>query len=77
MFSSAVPQACVWRDVLVARPVGSGFPLDILEAIVDPPEGAVFDALEEAERAQLVAPEASRAARDLERLLMRCVPSRR
>jgi tRNA A-37 threonylcarbamoyl transferase component Bud32/tetratricopeptide (TPR) repeat protein len=48
------------RKVLTAAAViGRTFPLDVLEAVVDVSDDEVLDAIEEAERAQLVAPEAS------------------
>jgi tetratricopeptide (TPR) repeat protein len=48
------------RKVLTAGAViGRTFPLDLLQAVVDLPEDDVLDAIEEAERAQLVAAEAS------------------
>jgi tetratricopeptide (TPR) repeat protein/predicted Ser/Thr protein kinase len=50
----------VARKVLTAAAVvGRTFPLDLLQAIVDYPEDDVLDAIEEAERAQLVAADAS------------------
>jgi tRNA A-37 threonylcarbamoyl transferase component Bud32/tetratricopeptide (TPR) repeat protein len=46
------------RKVLTAGAViGRSFPLDVLEVVVDASEDAVLDAIEEAERAQLVAPQ--------------------
>jgi eukaryotic-like serine/threonine-protein kinase len=48
------------RTVLTAGAViGRTFPLDLLQAVVSLSDDAVFDALEEAERAQLVATDAS------------------
>ena len=48
------------RKVLTAAAViGRTFPLDVLQAVVDVSDDEVLDAIEEAERAQLVAPEAS------------------
>jgi tRNA A-37 threonylcarbamoyl transferase component Bud32/tetratricopeptide (TPR) repeat protein len=48
------------RKVLTAAAVvGRTFPIDVLQAVVDISEDDVLDALEEAERAQLVASEAS------------------
>jgi tetratricopeptide (TPR) repeat protein/predicted Ser/Thr protein kinase len=48
------------RKVLIAGAViGRTFPLDLLQAVVDVPEDDVLDAVEQAERAQLVAAEAS------------------
>ncbi len=48
------------RTVLTAAAViGRTFPLDLLQAVVTLSDDAVFDALEEAERAQLVAADAS------------------
>ena len=48
------------RKVLMAAAViGRTFPIDVLQAVVDVSEDEVLDAIEEAERAQLVAPEAS------------------
>ncbi len=48
------------RTVLTAGAVvGRTFPLDLLQAVVNLSDDAVFDALEEAERAQLVAADAS------------------
>jgi tetratricopeptide (TPR) repeat protein len=55
----------VARKVLIAAAViGRTFSLDLLQSIVDVPEDDVLDALEAAERAQLVAPQpSSREAR--------------
>jgi predicted ATPase len=48
------------RKVLTAAAViGRTFPIDVLQAVVDVTDDEVLDAVEEAERAQLVAPEAS------------------
>ena len=48
------------RKVLTAAAViGRTFPIDVLQAVVDVSDEEVLDAIEEAERAQLVAPEAS------------------
>jgi predicted ATPase len=48
------------RKVLTAAAViGRTFPIDVLRAVVDVSDDEVLDAIEEAERAQLVAPEAS------------------
>jgi tetratricopeptide (TPR) repeat protein/predicted Ser/Thr protein kinase len=48
------------RKVLTAAAViGRTFPIDVLQAVVDVLGDEVLDAIEEAERAQLVAPEAS------------------
>ena len=48
------------RKVLTAAAViGRTFPIDVLQAVVDVSDDEVLDAIEEAERAQLVAPEAS------------------
>ncbi len=48
------------RKVLTAGAViGRTFPLDLLQAVAELPDDAVLDALEEAERAQLVAADAS------------------
>jgi tetratricopeptide (TPR) repeat protein len=49
------------RKILTAGAViGRTFPLDLLTAVVDAPEDAVLDGLEEAERAQLIAIEPAR-----------------
>jgi hypothetical protein len=48
------------RKVLTAAAViGRTFPIDVLQAVVDVSDDEVLDAIEEAERAQLVAPDAS------------------
>jgi tetratricopeptide (TPR) repeat protein len=48
------------RKVLIAAAViGRTFPIDVLQAVVDVSDEEVLDAIEEAARAQLVAPEAS------------------
>ena len=48
------------RKVLTAAAViGRTFPLDVLQAVADLSEDAVLDAVEQSERAQLVAPDAS------------------
>ena len=54
------------RKVLTAAAIiGRTFPIDVLQAVVDVSDDEVLDAVEEAERAQLVAPEASqRTAQD-------------
>ena len=47
------------RKVLTAAAViGRTFPLDLLQAVVDAPEDEVLDAIEETERAQLIAADA-------------------